>query len=104
MVYQAQLAGSSHFFMGGTQSVSITKRMKYYPNPSKAPMEPEVIDHPSYSMPPTSSHLEIERLSSESIIRQPQKGVLQKSYYNLNVRGAQHYNIVEDLAQAPSVM
>lgn len=30
--------------------------------------------------------------------------MLQKSSYNPNTRVAQHYNIVEDLAQAPSAM
>jgi hypothetical protein len=34
----------------------------------------------------------------------PTKGVVQKSAFNPHARAAQNYNIVEDLAQAPSVM
>ena len=32
------------------------------------------------------------------------KGVVHKSTFNPRARAAQHYNIVEDLAQSPSVM
>ena len=48
--------------------------------------------------------LHIERPNPHSIIRPPSQGVLRKSLYNPNTRAAQHYNIVEDLAQAPSSM
>ena len=37
-------------------------------------------------------------------MKPPSKGVLRRSSYNPNARAAQHYNIVEDLAQAPSAM
>ena len=37
-------------------------------------------------------------------MRPPSRGVLQKSSYNPNAQAARHYNIVEDLAQAPSTM
>ena len=38
------------------------------------------------------------------MIRPPPKGVLRRSSYNPNAHAAQHYSIVEDLAQAPSAM
>jgi len=47
---------------------------------------------------------QIENPDNESIIRPPAKGVIQKSSYNLNARVTQHYNIVEDSSQAPSMM
>lgn len=71
---------------------------------SKKMMKKEVVDTPSTSNPSSSGPLHIEHPNSESVIRPCPKGVLQKSSFNLNVRVAQHYNIVEDLAQAPSVM
>ena len=37
-------------------------------------------------------------------MRPPSKGALRRSSYNPNSCAAQHYSIVEDLAQAPSVM
>jgi hypothetical protein len=38
------------------------------------------------------------------VIRPPPKGVIRKSSFNPHARAAQNYNIVEDLAQAPSAM
>ena len=37
-------------------------------------------------------------------MKPPPKGVLRRSSYNPNARAAQHYSIVEDLAQAPCAM
>jgi hypothetical protein len=37
-------------------------------------------------------------------LRPPPKGVIHKSAFNPHARAAQNYNIVEDLAQAPSAM
>ena len=62
----------------------------------------DIVDGPP--PPPASGPLQIERPSTESIVRPPSKGVLHKSSYNENSHAAQHYNIVEDLAQAPSAM
>jgi len=67
-------------------------------------VEKEVTDTPSTFAPLSYGPLLIERPSNDSVIQPPPKGVLWKSSYNLNARDAQHYNIVEDLAQAPLVM
>ena len=85
--------------MAGMIPIHVTTRAKEYP--SHAEKEPEV---PSSAPPSSSGPLHIERPNAETMIRPPPKGVLQKSSYNLNARAAQHYSIVEDLAQAPSAM
>ena len=89
----------SQVFMAGTIPIHVTTRAKDYP--SQAGKEPEV---PSSAPPSSSGPLHIERPSTETIPRPPPKGVLRKSSYNPNSRAAQHYSIVEDLAQAPSAM
>jgi hypothetical protein len=43
-------------------------------------------------------------LSLDTILRPPPKGIVRKSAFNPHARVAQNYNIVEDLAQAPSAM
>ena len=53
---------------------------------------------------PVSGPLEIEKPTTEPVVRPPSKGVLRRSSYNPNARAAQHYSIVEDLAQAPFSM
>ena len=89
----------SQVFMAGTIPIHVSTRAKDYP--SSAGKEPEA----SSSAPPSSSGpLHIERPSTETTIRPPPKGVLRRSSYNPNARAAQHYSIVEDLAQAPSAM
>ena len=52
----------------------------------------------------SSIPLHIEHPNLDSVIGPPSRGVLRKSSYNPNARATQHYNIVEDLAQVPSVM
>jgi len=85
--------------MAGIILVHISTWSKEYPPP--AGKETEV---PS-SVPPSSlGLLHIEQPSTEAVIRPPPKGVLRKSSYNPNARAAQHYSIVEDLAQAPLAM
>ena len=54
--------------------------------------------------PPVSGPLEIEKPSAEPVVRPPSKGVLRRSSYNPNAHAAQHYSIVEDLAQVPSAI
>ena len=54
--------------------------------------------------PLVSGPLEIEKPTAETVVRPTSKGVLQRSSYNPNARAAQHYSIVEDLAQAPFAM
>ena len=53
---------------------------------------------------PASGSLEIEKPTPEPVVKPPSKGVLRRSSYNPNARAAQHYSIVEDLAQVPSAM
>jgi len=96
---QSSSSFGSQVFMAGTIPIHISTRTKDYP--SSAGKEPEV---PSSAPPSSSGPLHIERPSTETPIRPPPKGVLQKSSYNPNARAAQHYSIVEDLAQAPSAM
>jgi hypothetical protein len=38
------------------------------------------------------------------MIKPPLKGVVRRSSFNMHMRAAQNYSIVEDLAQAPSTM
>jgi len=90
--------------MQGSSSISIITQTKDYQTPQKKMMEKEVTNVPSTSTPASSSLLHIKHPNHESLIRPPPKGVLWKSSYNPNARVAQHYNIVEDLAQAPSTM
>jgi hypothetical protein len=59
---------------------------------------------PSPTTPPTNGPLHIERLSLDTVLRPPPKGVVRKLNFNPHAHAAQNYNIVEDLAQAPSVM
>jgi hypothetical protein len=54
--------------------------------------------------PPTNGPLHLERLSLETVLWPPPKGVVWKLDFNPHARVAQNYNILEDLAQAPSAM
>ena len=87
--------------MNGSASVSIATRSKDYTG-SRQAMREEIANGPP--PPPISGPLEIEQSNTESVVRPPSKGVLRKSSYNPNTRAAQHYSIVEDLAQASSIM
>ena len=87
--------------MNDSTFISIATRLKYYTGLRQA-MGKEIVDGPPPL--PVSGSLEIERPSAESIVRPPSKGILHNSSYNPNTRAAQHYSIVEDLAQAPSTM
>lgn len=81
--------------------ISVATRSKDYNESWQAPGK-AVADGPP---PPTvSGPLEIEKPTPEPVVKPPPKGFLRRSSYNPNARVAQHYNIVEDLAQAPSAM
>jgi hypothetical protein len=57
--------------------------------------------------PPTSplnGLLHLERPCLDIVPFPPPKGVVRKSSFNPHARASQNYSIVEDLAQAPSVM
>jgi len=90
--------------MQGSSPILIATKTKDYQATSKQTKEKEANDAPSTSTPSSFGLLHIECPNSEFVIRPPPKGVLRKSSFNLNSRVAQHYNIIEDLAQAPSVM
>jgi len=96
---QSSSTFGSQVFMAGTIHIHVSTQAKeYLPSIRK---EPEV---PSNFPSSSSGPLHIERPSTESVIRTPTKGVLQKYSYNPNSRATQHYSIFEDLAQAPSAM
>jgi len=97
-------SSSQVFMMQGSSRISIATRTKDYQTSKKQMVKKEVTDIPSTSTLSSFGPLHIEHPNNEFVIRPPPKGVLQKSSYNLNARVAQHYNIVEDLAQAPLAM
>ena len=87
--------GSQVFMMNGAALVSIATHSKDYAG-SRQAVGKEVVNGPP--PPPISGPLEIEKPSAEPVAKPPSKGVLRKSFYNLNARAAQNYRIVEDLA------
>jgi hypothetical protein len=85
--------------------IALTTRAKYY-SPSKEKVDdlPPSLVQPSAMTPPTNSPLHLERPSLGIVLRPPPKGVIQKSTFNPHAHAAKNYNIVEDIAQAPSAM
>ena len=65
------------------------------------PVEKSTKKEPPSSEPDTSLH--IEKTPYYVVIRPP-KSTLRKATHNPNAKDAQHYSIVEDLAQAPCAM
>ena len=89
-----------------TQSdIALTTWAKYY-SPSKEKVDdlPPSLVQPSPATPPTNGPLHLEQISLDTVLRPPLKGVVQKSSFNPHAHVAHNYNIVEDLAQAPSAM
>ena len=70
MVDQTQTQASirSQVFVSGWEPVFIATRSKDYPTWERRVVEKDAIDVPSYSTPPNSDPLHIERPSSDSII------------------------------------
>jgi hypothetical protein len=87
------------------RNVALTTRAKDY-SPSKEKVDdlPLSLVQPSPTTPPTKSPLHLEQPSLDTVLRPPPKGIVQKSAFNPHDRATQNYNIVEDLAQAPSAM
>jgi hypothetical protein len=87
------------------KDIALTTRAKDY-SPSKEKVDdlPPSLVQPSPATPPTNDPLHLERPSLDTVLRPPPKGVVRKSAFNPHARAAQNYNIVEDLAQAPSAM
>jgi hypothetical protein len=86
-------------------NVALTTQAKDY-SPSKEKVDdltPSLVQL-SPATPPTNGPLHLERLSLDTVLRPPPKGVIQKLDFNPHSHVAQNYNIVEDLAQAPSAM
>ena len=77
----------------------ISTRNKDYGNPQLS--NNKANDQPSNSTK-TSTKV-VQPLIPELTIKLP-KGVVHKSTFNPHAQAAQHYNIVEDLAQSPSTM
>ena len=80
--------------MNSSASVSIATQSKYCRELRQATGK-EIADGPPL---PVSGPLQIERPSTEPIVRPPYKGVIHKSSYNPNACAAQHYSIFDDLA------
>jgi hypothetical protein len=81
-----------------------TRAKDYSPSKEKVDVIPPSLVQPSPTTPPTNGPLHLERSSLDKVLHPPPKGVIQKSTFNPHARAAQNYNIVEDLAQAPSTM
>ena len=88
--------GSSTIY--GIESVELQTRAKIYGNSTIDAEEPSTSSNP---LPPNDFH--IERPTADPVIHPP-KGTLRRMTHNTSARAAQNYNIVEDLAQAPSTM
>jgi hypothetical protein len=85
--------------------VTLTTRAKDYSS-SKEKVDdipPSLVQQPPSTSPPNGP-LHIERLSLDTVLRPPPKGVVRNLTFNPHARAAQNYSIVEDLAQAPSTM
>jgi hypothetical protein len=83
-------------------NVALTTRAKDYTR-SKEKFDdlPPPLVQPSPPTPPTNSPLHLKRLSPDTVLRPPPKGVVRKSAFNPHACVTQNYSIVEDLAQAP---
>jgi hypothetical protein len=85
--------------------ITLTTRAKdYSSSKEKVDVIPPSLVQPSPTTPPTNDPLHLERLSLDTVLHPPPKGVVQKSAFNSHAHATQNYNIVEDLAQAPSMM
>ena len=90
-------SSSVHIMMADT--VDLATRAKNYEKQPEG--EPSAhVDSPS--QPHSNGPLTFEKPTFEAPSR-PSKGTLRRTH-NLNARDAQHYSIVEDLAQAPCAM
>ena len=81
------------------QNDALITRNKDYGNPQVSNNKDN--DQPSIS---TTTLTEVVPPIVPELTIKPPKGVVHKSKFNPHARVAQHYNIVEDLAQSPSAM
>jgi hypothetical protein len=85
--------------------ITLTTRAKdYSSSKEKVDVIPPSLVKPSPTTPPTNGPLHLERPSLDTVLFPPLNGVIQKSAFNPHAHVAQNYSIVEELAQAPSVM
>jgi hypothetical protein len=85
--------------------IALTTRAKYYSSSKeKVDAIPPSLVQPSPMTPPTNGLPHLERLSLDTILHPPPKGVVRKSSFNPHAHATQNYSIVEDLAQALSTM
>jgi hypothetical protein len=59
---------------------------------------------PPPSTSPPNGPIHLKRLSLDTVLHPPPKGVAHKSPFNPHARDAKNYSIVEDIGQAPSAM
>jgi hypothetical protein len=65
---------------------------------------PPSLVQPSLPTSPPNGPLHLKRLGLDTVLHPPPKGVVRKFVFNPHAHVVQNYNIVEDLAQAPSAM
>jgi hypothetical protein len=85
--------------------VAITTRAKDYSQSKEKDddIPPSLVEPSPPTSPPNGPlHLKISGL--DTVLRPPPKGVVRKSAFNPHARVVQNYCIVEDFAQAPSMM
>ena len=103
---------SAHIYM--FNGINLTTHSKTYDTPSNHDkgkytngigtlLDPSSSSVSIPSVNPPSGPLQIEKPTFDSILRPP-KSTIHKATFNPSSRAAQNYNIVEDLAQAPSAM
>jgi hypothetical protein len=81
--------------------VQLQTRNRYYDsNPTK---NVQSHDAPETCSNPVEDLIDIERPQIDTIIHPP-KDLIRKSIHNPSLCVTQHYNVVEDLAQAPCAM
>jgi hypothetical protein len=81
-----------------------TQAKDYSPSKEKVDDSPPPLVQPPPSTSPPNDPLHLERLSLDTVLHPPPKGVVCKSSFNPTCMCSQNYSIVEDLAHAPSTM
>jgi hypothetical protein len=81
-------------------SINLTTRAKSY---EKQPEGESSTQADPPSVPQSNGPLTLDKPTFDAPSR-PLKGALRRTTHNLNAWAAQHYNIIDDLAQAPCAM
>jgi hypothetical protein len=86
------------------KTINVTTHENTYDTPLGDQNKGKVVDNPSsYTPPPSSNPLQIEKFISDVVLHPP-KSIIRKETFNLNAHSAQNYNIFEYLAQVPCTM